>query len=418
LLITFTAMNVKLAIIGGGAAGFFAAINAAEMSPGIEVHVIEKAAQFLSKVRVSGGGRCNVTHACFNPKELIQFYPRGSRELLGPFYVFNPSDTIEWFEKRRVKIQAEADGRMFPVTNTSQTIIDCFLQEAEHYNVQLHTQIGLTGITQLDNQQWQLNFNHGGDFIADAVIFASGSSAPIWEILQQLGHTIITPLPSLFTFHIKDKRIDELMGVSVPDVICKIDGEKISSTGPLLITHWGLSGPAILKLSAWAAVQLAAKQYQFTLKINFLPEYNYQSCLELLISQKSTSPKKHIQLYPIGAVPSRLWKSICLFCGINDKINWSDASKDMLQKLADSLTQAAFKVTGKSTFKEEFVTCGGVALEEVDLRTMQSKKLPGIYFAGEVLNIDAVTGGFNFQAAWTTAYIAASSITNPVESKK
>ena len=411
-------MNVKLAIIGGGAAGFFAAINAAEMSPGIEVHVFEKAAQFLSKVRVSGGGRCNVTHACFNPKELIQFYPRGSRELLGPFYVFNPSDTIEWFEKRRVKIQAEADGRMFPVTNTSQTIIDCFLQEAEHYHVQLHTQIGLTGITQLDNQQWQLNFNHGGDFIADAVIFASGSSAPIWEILQQLGHTIITPLPSLFTFHIKDKRIDELMGVSVPDVICKIEGEKISSTGPLLITHWGLSGPAILKLSAWAAVQLAAKQYQFTLKINFIPEHNYQSCLELLISQKSSSPKKHIQLYPIGAVPSRLWKSICLYCGIHDKINWSDASKDMLQKLADSLTQAAFKVTGKSTFKEEFVTCGGVALEEVDLRTMQSKKLPGIYFAGEVLNIDAVTGGFNFQAAWTTAFIAASSITNPVESKK
>ena len=382
------------------------------------MHVFEKAAQFLSKVRVSGGGRCNVTHACFNPKELIQFYPRGSRELLGPFYVFNPSDTIEWFEKRRVKIQAEADGRMFPVTNTSQTIIDCFLQEAEHYHVQLHTQIGLTGITQLDNQQWQLNFNHGGDFIADAVIFASGSSAPIWEILQQLGHTIITPLPSLFTFHIKDKRIDELMGVSIPDVVCKIEGEKISSTGPLLITHWGLSGPAILKLSAWAAVQLAAKQYQFTLKINFLPEHNYQSCLELLISQKSSSPKKHIQLYPIGAVPSRLWKSICLYCGIHDKINWSDASKDMLQKLADSLTQAAFKVTGKSTFKEEFVTCGGVALEEVDLRTMQSKKLPGIYFAGEVLNIDAVTGGFNFQAAWTTAFIAASSITNPVESKK
>jgi len=411
-------MNFKLAIIGGGAAGFFAAINAAEMSPAIEVHVFEKAAQFLSKVRVSGGGRCNVTHACFNPKELIQFYPRGSRELLGPFYVFNPADTIEWFEKRRVKIHAEADGRMFPVTNTSQTIIDCFLQEAEHHNVQLHTQIGLTGITKLDNQQWQLNFNHGGDFIADAVIFASGSSMPIWEILKQLGHTIITPLPSLFTFHIKDKRIDELMGVSVPDVICKIDGEKISSTGPLLITHWGLSGPAILKLSAWAAVQLAAKQYQFTLKINFLPEHNYQSCLELLISQKIASPKKHIQLYPIGAVPSRLWKSICLYCGIHDKINWSDASKDMLQKLADSLTQAAFKVTGKSTFKEEFVTCGGVALEEVDLRTMQSKKLPGIYFAGEVLNIDAVTGGFNFQAAWTTAYIAASSITNPGESKK
>lgn len=411
-------MNFKLAIIGGGAAGFFAAINAAEMSPAIEVHVFEKAAQFLSKVRVSGGGRCNVTHACFNPKELIQFYPRGSRELLGPFYVFNPADTIEWFEKRRVKIHAEADGRMFPVTNTSQTIIDCFLQEAEHHNVQLHTQIGLTGITKLDNQQWQLNFNHGGDFIADAVIFASGSSMPIWEILKQLGHTIITPLPSLFTFHIKDKRIDELMGVSVPEVICKIDGEKISSTGPLLITHWGLSGPAILKLSAWAAVQLAAKQYQFTLKINFLPEHNYQSCLELLISQKSSSPKKHIQLYPIGAVPSRLWKSICLYCGIHDKINWADASKDMLQKLADSLTQAAFKVTGKSTFKEEFVTCGGVALEEVDLRTMQSKKLPGIYFAGEVLNIDAVTGGFNFQAAWTTAYIAASSITNPGESKK
>jgi predicted Rossmann fold flavoprotein len=408
-------MSKKLAIIGGGAAGFFAGINAAAMREDMEVHIFDKAAQFLSKVKVSGGGRCNVTHACFDPQELVTYYPRGSRELLGPFYVFNPADTIEWFNKRRVQIHAEGDGRMFPVTNTSQTIIDCFLQEAEYHKVQLHTQMGLTSLKKLPDNKWQLDFNHGGSFIADKVLIASGSSNQIWEILKTMGHTIVEPVPSLFTFHIKDKRIAELMGVSVANVECTIPGEKITTSGPLLITHWGLSGPAILKLSAWAAVILAKKEYRFSFIVNFVPEYSFESCLHALTELKTSSPKKHIVNHNFGELPSRLWKSICIYCGVSDKLNWADAKKETLQQLAESLTRASFNVTGKSTFKDEVVTCGGVKLQEVDLRSMESKLHSGLYFAGEVLNIDAVTGGFNFQAAWTTGFIAATHITQSDE---
>ena len=410
-------LNFKLAIIGGGAAGFFAGINAASLIPGLEVHIFDKAAQFLSKVKVSGGGRCNVTHACFDPDELITFYPRGAKELLGPFYIFNPADTVDWFEQRRVNIQAEADGRMFPVTNSSQTIIDCFMQEAEHNNIKLHTQTGVTSMQITTANRWHLHFINGSEFAADFVIVATGSSPQVWEILSKLNHTIIAPVPSLFTFHIKDKRIDELMGVSVPNVECKIEGEKIVTTGPLLITHWGLSGPAILKLSAWAAIPLAAKQYRFNLIVNFIPTLDKQSCFEQLMSHKISSPKKHIQNTPIGEISSRFLKSVTAFCGIDDKMNWSDVSKEKLQNLASVLTESKFQVTGKSTFKDEFVTCGGIKLQEVDFRTMQSKLHPNLFFAGEVLNIDAVTGGFNFQAAWTTGYIAANGIAELVSSR-
>lgn len=402
-------MKKNIAIIGGGAAGFFAAINVAELMPEMAVHVYDKAAQFLSKVKVSGGGRCNVTHACFDPQELVTYYPRGNKELLGPFYIFNPADTLEWFKQRRVNIQAEKDGRMFPVTNTSQTIIDCFMYEAEQLHVHLHTQTGINAI-QFINNEWQLQLTNGSLFNCTYLIIASGSSSQVWKLLSDLGHTIIAPVPSLFTFHIKDKRIDELMGVSMPNVICKIAGEKISTNGPLLITHWGLSGPAILKLSAWGAIVLAAKQYNFTLTINFLPDLDLSECVEMLSSLKITSPKKTIMHTNLGEIPTRLYKSLCTFCGITDKLNWADINKEMLHKFAGVLTESNFEVKGKSTFKEEFVTCGGVKLQEVDFKTMQSKLFPQLFFAGEVLNIDAVTGGFNFQAAWTTAYIAANGI--------
>ena len=402
-------MNLKLAIIGGGAAGFFAGINAAELVPGLEVHIFDKSAQFLSKVKVSGGGRCNVTHACFEPELLVNNYPRGAKELLGPFYVFNPSDTINWFKQRRVNIHAEPDGRMFPVTNTSQTIIDCFLHEAEQLQIRLHTQTGVTQLHHHENK-WLLVFSNGKSDTFDFVLVATGSSPQVWKMLATLGHTIVEPVPSLFTFHISDKRIEGLMGVSVPEVTCKIEGEKISTQGPLLITHWGLSGPAILKLSAWGAVALAKKQYNFNLIVNFLPEHDYESCLNMLLSLKMSSPKKNIINTPLGNISTRLHKSLCNYCGIADTLNWSDVTKVVLQKFAAVLTESNFEVKGKSTFKDEFVTCGGIKLQEVDFKTMQSKKYPNLFFAGEVLNIDAVTGGFNFQAAWTTGYIAATGI--------
>lgn len=410
-------LNFKLAIIGGGAAGFFAGINAAEKVQGLEVHIFEKAAQVLSKVKVSGGGRCNVTHACFEPETLTQFYPRGAKELLGPFYVFNPVDTVEWFAKRRVNIVAEHDGRMFPSTNVSQTIIDCFLNEGDKFGVQIHTQTGISGLRITDDSQWHLQLQNGKEFLADFLVIATGSSPQVWQILGTLNHTIIPPVPSLFTFHIHDKRIESLMGVSVPNAVCRLEGEKTTTSGPLLITHWGLSGPAILKLSAWQAIALAAKQYRFNLIVNFMPEYHPASCFAMLMDYKKSAPKKHVHNTVIGDLPSRLWKSLAIYSGIDEKLNWADATKDMLQQLASCITASNFMVTGKSTFKEEFVTCGGIKLQEVDFRNMQSKLHPNLFFAGEVLNIDAVTGGFNFQAAWTTGFIAAEGIAETIHNR-
>ncbi len=405
-------MQKKLAIIGGGATGFFAGINTAEINPDLDVHIFEKGAAFLNKVKISGGGRCNVTNACYDPKELSENYPRGKKELLGPFYEFNPQHTIEWFEKRNVKLKTEEDGRIFPVSNSSQTIIDCFLTEAKKNNVKLHLQKGIRTIEAHKENKWKLDFLDASEFICDHLLIASGSSNQIWNCLQNIGHNILPPVPSLFTFNIKDNRINELMGISVPVANCAVVDTKIMTSGPLLITHWGLSGPAILKLSAWGARELHTKQYNFKLKINFIPEYSYATCFDFLHSLKKYIPKKTIQQTNELNLPSRLFKNLCQYCGINEKLNWSDISKEKMQQLAETLTESIFEVNGKSNFKDEFVTCGGIDLREVDFKTMQSKMFPHLYFAGEVLNIDAITGGFNFQAAWTTAYIAAVGISN------
>ncbi|MBC8047391.1 MAG: NAD(P)/FAD-dependent oxidoreductase [Fimbriimonadaceae bacterium] len=403
-------MQKMLAIIGGGAAGFFAAINAAELNPQLQVHVFEKGNAFLQKVKISGGGRCNITHACFDPQELIKFYPRGSKELLGPLYIFNPDHTIDWFRKRGIKIVKEDDGRMFPSTNTSQTITDCFLQETEKNNIHLHLQKGVQQIEKLDSGKWKLILSDKKEFVCDHLLITSGSSNQIWNMLKQLGHTIESPVASLFTFNIKDARIKDLMGVSVANAFCSIVNTKLNTAGPLLITHWGLSGPSILKLSAWAARELAAMHYQFQLKINFITESNYQSCLEILSANKKSSPKKTVQLTNNFNLPSRLYKSLCDHAEISATLNWSDISKEKIQLLAKNLTESIFDVNGKSNFKDEFVTCGGIKLYEVDFKTMQSKIHNNLFFAGEVLNIDAVTGGFNFQSAWTTGFIAATAI--------
>ncbi len=403
-------MQKTLAVIGGGAAGFFGAINTAGADPDLQVHIFEKGNNFLSKVKISGGGRCNVTNACFEPEMLVQNYPRGKKELLGPFYIFNPEHTVEWFGKRNIKIVREEDGRMFPSTNSSQTIIDCFMDEAAKHKIHLHLQSGIQEISQNEDGKWKLISSDKKEFLFDKLLITTGSSNQIWNILKQLGHTIVPPVPSLFTFNIKDPRIQDLMGISIANVTCKIINSKLTSTGPLLITHWGLSGPAILKLSAWAAVELNALQYDFQLQINFIPDYNFQQCLEMLISNKKTSPKKTIALTNNFNLPGRLYKSLCDYAQIPASLNWSDVSKEKIQTLAKLLTESIFQVKGKSNFKDEFVTCGGVKLQEVDFKTMQSKICPNLYFAGEVLNIDAVTGGFNFQAAWTTAFIAAQAI--------
>ena len=403
-------MQKTLAVIGGGAAGFFGAINAAEADPEIDINIFEKGNNFLSKVKISGGGRCNVTNACFEPELLVSNYPRGKKELLGPFYIFNPEHTIEWFGKRNIKIVREEDGRMFPSTNSSQTIIDCFIEEAAKHKIHLHLQTGIQEVLRNEDGKWKLISSDKKEFLSDKLLITTGSSNQIWNILKQLGHTIVPPVPSLFTFNIKDPRINDLMGISVPNVTCSIENTKLTTSGPLLITHWGLCGPAILKLSAWAAVELNALQYNFQLRINFIPEFNYQSCLEVLSANKKTSPKKTILLTNNFNLPNRLYKSICDFAEIPAALNWSDISKEKIQLLAKLHTESIFEVRGKSNFKDEFVTCGGVKLQEVDFKTMQSKICPNLYFAGEVLNIDAVTGGFNFQAAWTTAFIAAKAI--------
>ena len=398
----------SVAVIGGGAAGFFGAIHAAEMHPGVAIHIFEKSNSFLSKVKVSGGGRCNVTNACTDPQELVQFYPRGKKELLGPFYHFGPQQTIEWFASRKIKLVAEADNRMFPYTNSSQTIIDCFLSAAKSNGIHLHTHHTLKKLSFADGR-WQLTF---GDtvFHADAVLMAGGSSAALWKLMQDLGHTIIPPVPSLFTFNIRDPRLRELMGVSLSMVECRIGGNKFQSEGPLLITHWGLSGPAILKLSAFAARWLSEQQYTFELIINFIPALKLTTCFEALLAIKKEHPKKIIQNTGFYSIPSRLFKRLCEVAGINDTVIWADIPNEKLQRLSAILTESSFQVNGKSTFKDEFVTCGGIKLSEVDFKTMQSKLHPGLFFAGEILDIDAVTGGFNFQAAWTTAYIAAEHI--------
>ena len=400
----------KAAIIGGGAAGFFAALHLAEIDPYCEVHVFEKSTQLLSKVKVSGGGRCNVTHACFDNRTLVQFYPRGSKQLSSPFKQFSPIDTIAWFKERGVTLKTEADGRMFPVTDSSQTIINCFLEEAQRLGVRIHTQQGVSSFVQ-ENNQWKITFSDQSQFVADALLIATGSSELIWNQLKSLGIKIEEPAPSLFTFNVKDMNLHELSGTSVEHTSLKIQGTKLKTEGPLLITHWGMSGPAILKLSAWGALDLKALNYNFTLSISFLPAENDQSLMDFLKNLRSKESRKQVNSFsPFDEISKRLWNYLLGKSDITQQLNWADLSNKDLQRLVEELLHGQYKVNGKSTFKDEFVTCGGVSLDEINFKTYESKKYTGLFFAGEVINVDAVTGGFNFQHAWTSGWIAAEGI--------
>jgi predicted Rossmann fold flavoprotein len=396
-----------IVIIGGGAAGFFAAINIAEQHPNLKIAILERGKEVLTKVKVSGGGRCNVTHAEFIPQVLVQNYPRGEKELLGPFHQFMTGDTIEWFEKRGVALKIEDDGRMFPVSNSSQTIIDCFLEEAKKYHVEILYNHSVSGIQNLDDV-WQIDTTQG-QLTSKKLLIATGSNPKIWKLLEDLGHTIVPPVPSLFTFNIKDNRISNIPGVVAQDVEVQILETDFVSNGPLLITHWGMSAPAILKLSAFAAVELAKRHYKFQIQVNFIRQ-SYEDCLNHLKLLKQELAKKTVFNSASFDLPKRLWQKLVIASNISEDMRWADLTKLQLENLASQLTQAIFDVDGKSTFKEEFVTAGGVDLKEINFKTFESKRYKNLYFAGEVMNVDAVTGGFNFQNAWTSAFIVSKSI--------
>ncbi len=407
--------TIHALIIGGGAAGFFAAITCAEALPGAEVVILEKGREVLQKVKVSGGGRCNVTHACFEPRELVKNYPRGSKALLGPFHRFGPTETVEWFAQRGVKLKTEADGRMFPTTDSSQTIINCLTIAAEKAGVVVLSGQNATAIypPSETHPNWKIITQNGEEFFAKNLMIASGSSPRIWQLLESMGHRIVPPVPSLFTFNIKDKRIVGLAGVAVKTATVHIPGTKLSAEGPLLITHWGMSGPAILKLSAWGARDLQEMGYRFEIKVNWLGNLSDAAVFEQLQMAKNEMAKKTVRANcPFFAIPKRLWESFLEHLAISETMRWADLSKKTLQALAQELSNGSFQVNGKSTFKEEFVTAGGIHLDEIDFKTFQSKLHPHLFFAGEVLDIDAITGGFNFQAAWTGGYLAGLGMVN------
>jgi hypothetical protein len=409
---------LDLAIIGGGAAGFFAAINAKTRHPNLKVEIFEKSKTVLGKVRISGGGRCNVTHACFENRLLVSFYPRGNKELLSVFERFNTKDTVKWFESRGIVLKSEADGRIFPISDNSETIVNCFLDECDELKIPIKTLRSVKSIEK--NGVFQLNIN---DEIVEArqVLVASGSSDSFWQILKGMGHHIVEPVPSLFTFNIDNDLIADLMGLSVPKASVKLLLSKqqlkesklaqsdLTQTGPLLITHWGLSGPAILKLSSIAARVLNQLQYRFEISVG-LSNLKTEETLDLLLKVKSEHPKKQVVNTPLFNIPQRWWQRIHSLTFVNTFNTWSDVSKKDLLKFAENLSDFHLDVHGKSTFKDEFVTAGGIDLKEVDFKTMQSKIVPGLYFAGEVLNIDALTGGFNFQAAWSEAWVISESL--------
>jgi predicted Rossmann fold flavoprotein len=403
-------MTQNIVIIGGGAAGFFAALRCKALNPKNNVVILEKSSNLLSKVKVSGGGRCNVTHACFEPKELAKFYPRGSKELLGPFHQFMTGDMMEWLSERGVETKIEEDNRVFPSSNSSQTIIDCFTNEAKQLGVVIKTTEGLTDIKPIDNK-WQIKTTTN-TYVADKVLIATGSSKLIWDQLSQLQHTIVPPVPSLFTFNIQDHRIKDIPGVVVKDAEVKVPHQNLSSTGPVLITHWGLSAPAILKLSAWGARKLAEDNYQFKIDINWVNTLSKKEVQEALKEQRNIAPKQKIATSPQFDIPKRLWSKLCIKSDIDNIQNWADISKKKMEILLQQITNCEFTVNGKSTFKEEFVTSGGIDLSQIDFKRFESKIHPNLFFAGEVLDIDAVTGGFNFQAAWTGGWIAANAMSN------
>jgi predicted Rossmann fold flavoprotein len=403
--------NWDVIIVGGGPAGYFAAIRCAELNPKLNVLVIEKASQTLGKVLISGGGRCNVTHACFEPAQLITYYPRGGNELRGAFSRFQPRDTVKWFEARGVKLKTEADGRMFPSTDDSNTIAECLRESAREAGVRVELRASLLKVEKGSRGRFRLEVRSEANVFplqTKKLLIATGSDRKTLETIQLLGHTIVEPVPSLFTLNIKDKRIDGLSGVSVEAVTLKMDS--ITTRGAMLVTHWGLSGPAVLRLSAWGARELFEKKYRARLSVNWLDEYSFEKALEVLQHNKDwqeNARKKVLSTPAFSQIPVRLWKQLAHFIG---EKNWGDVSKAELRKLAGELTAGEFEIRGKGQFKEEFVTCGGVSLKEVDFKTMQSRVVENLFFAGEVLDIDGITGGFNFQSSWTTGWLAGSAI--------
>ncbi len=408
----------RLVVIGGGAAGFFCAINAAQMNPALEVIIVEKTSKLLSKVRISGGGRCNVTHHCFSMAEMIKKYPRGNQFLKKAFHHFFTTDTIRWFEERGVQLKSEADGRMFPITDSSETIVNCLMKEVNKYGVQILLNREVAALSMLNADPiaigWSISFKDGEKIIADFVCVASGGypKSLQFEWLKKAGHTIEAPVPSLFTFNMPGNNVTSLMGIAVENASVKIAGSKLQEQGPLLITHWGMSGPCILRLSAWGAKELAAKNYQFRILVNWLPAFNEQTLKDKFQQVRfDQAPQKIVNRNAFG-LPQRLWQYMLQQSGINENIRWADLPAKEQNKLIKNICAQEFAVSGKTTFKEEFVTAGGVALEEVDHNSMQSKIVSNLFFAGEVLNIDGVTGGFNFQSAWTTGFIAAKAISN------
>ena len=409
-------MNVI--VIGGGAAGFFGAIACAEANPNLQVTLIEAGTKPLAKVRISGGGRCNVTHHCFEPARLVENYPRGGKALRGAFSRFQPKDTVQWYESRGVKLKTEADGRMFPITDSSSTIIDCLMQSAEKARVDLRTGVGVKTVKQYFSEQnqsyFQVELKNERVMKCDRLLIATGSNPLGYRWAKNLGHKIESSVPSLFTFNIKDPRIKDLAGVSVGDAVVKLGTgkKKLEQTGALLITHWGISGPAVLKLSAWGARSLFDLKYNSPLQINWLPKYNEEKLKQELSQVKQTHPQKKIVNYCPVELPKRLWQSLISYSGINTEKVWSEISKKELNKLVAEIIRGQYEIKGKGVFKDEFVTCGGVSLKEINFKTMESKLCPGLYFAGEILDIDGVTGGFNFQSAWTTSWLAGQAIAN------
>ncbi|MEH2173792.1 NAD(P)/FAD-dependent oxidoreductase [Nostoc sp.] len=402
-------LPLQIVVIGGGAAGFFGAIACAKANPAAQVTLLEASRQPLAKVLISGGGRCNVTHACFEPEELVQNYPRGAKALRGALTRFGPQDTVAWFAAGGVYLKTEADGRMFPVTNTSETIVECLVKAVAKSGVKLRIGTHVTSVRTAADGGFDILLKSGETIKCDRLLLATGSSLAGYKIVRELGHQIEPPVPSLFTFNVIDQKLRELAGVSVNPVQLRLSAggkSQLQQTGPLLITHWGLSGPAVLKLSAWGARVLHESRYQATLLINWLPNLHQEQVREKVLAVKDEWGKKAIALHRGVDLPHRLWQYIIARVGITTEDRWAEISSKTLNQLVQELTQGQYLINGKGAFKEEFVTCGGVKLKEVNFKTMESRLVPGLYFAGEILDIDGVTGGFNFQSAWTTGYLA------------
>ena len=404
-------MSKQLIVIGGGAAGFFSAVNAARMDRSLKVTIIEKSNKLLSKVKVSGGGRCNVTHACFDIAEMSKRYPRGQHFVKKAFHQFFTTDTISWFEERGVKLKTEDDGRMFPVTDSSQTIIECLLKEANKFGVEILMNKEVKSLSMI-NGEWTIKLSDSRLLTSDYVCIASGGypKSSMFDWLKELGHTIEEPVPSLFTFNLPKHPITKLMGVSVEKAKIKIQNSKLEEEGPLLITHWGLSGPVVLRLSAWGARELKIKNYELRININWLPDYNEETFRKKIQELRNTNASQKIINKNSFGLPSRLWEFFAEQSGIKNEWRWADLPSTEQNKFIKNLCSYECEVKGKTTFKEEFVTAGGIKLNEVDANTLMSKKVPNLFFAGEVLDVDGITGGFNFQHAWTSGFIAAKSI--------